>query len=266
MKSAGPVTFAVILGLAGTARAQAQTEDEPEIPEVEKPMAPPPEIRTAVADGALLPSTLAPRVGATAGVALGFAGYDGARSAPIGSATAEVRVWGPFAVRGGVEYSSARKEGRPTIGGRVQLLRQNKHGVDGSVSVFYRPEGFTEAEGEIESFVSLGRRWERVSVFGNLVYGQDPEGNERDAEVRFASLYGVGSWSFGLDSRLRFAIGTQKGTMAAAEPKFDLLAGPVASATVGPVAFFAMGGPSVLKVTNGTATGIAALGGVGSVF
>ena len=70
----------------------------------------------------------------------------------------------------------------------------------------------------------------------------------------------------GLDSRARFALGTQKGTMAAAEPKFDLLAGPLASATVGPVAFFATGGPSVLKVTNGTATGVAALGGVGSVF
>jgi hypothetical protein len=50
------------------------------------------------------------------------------------------------------------------------------------------------------------------------------------------------------------------------EPKFDLLAGPVASATVGPVAFFAMGGPSVLKVTGSTSSGVAALGGLGSVF
>jgi hypothetical protein len=261
MKTAGPLVFGLVLGLAGTARAQEQESEE-----IDKPAAPPPQIRTAVADGALLPSTLAPRVGANAGLALGFAGYDGARSAPIGSATAEVRVWGPFALRGGVEYSSARKEGRPTIGGRVQLLRQERHGIDGSVSVFYRPEGFTEAEGEIESFVSLGRRWDRVSAFGNLVYGQDPEGNERDGEIRLASLYGVGRWSFGVDSRLRFAIGTQKGTMAAAEPKFDLLAGPIASATVGPVAFFAMGGPSVLKVTSSTSAGVAALGGVGSVF
>jgi hypothetical protein len=159
-----------------------------------------------------------------------------------------------------------RKEGRPTIGGRVQLLRQERHGIDGSFSVFYRPEGFTEPEGEIESFVSLGRRWDRVSLFGNLVYGQDPEGNERDGEIRFASLYGTGRWAFGLDSRFRFAIGTQRGPNAAVEPKFDLLAGPIASATVGPVAFFAMGGPSVLKVTGSTSSGVAALGGLGSVF
>src|SRR6185369_2369165 len=150
-------------------------------------------------------STLAPRVGATAALAVGFAGYDGARSSPIGGATAEVRVWGPFAIRGGAEYSTQRKEARPTVGGRVQILRQERHGIDGSLSVFYRPEGFTEPEGEIESFISLGRRFERVTVLGNLVYGQDPEGNERDGEIRFASLYGGGRWAVGLDSRLRFA-------------------------------------------------------------
>ena len=103
-----------------------------------------------------------------------------------------MRVWGPFAIRGGAEYSNVRKEARPTIGGRVQLLRQERHGVDGSLSVFYRPEGFTEPEGEIETFVSLGRRFDRISVLGNLVYGQDPEGNERDGELRFASLYARG--------------------------------------------------------------------------
>jgi hypothetical protein len=263
MKMVGRVTFGVMVASLGGAGAAGAQEEQPEL---DKPLAPPPEIRAAVSDGAILPSTLAPRVGATKALALGFAGYDGARSAPMASATAEVRVWGPFAVRGGVEYSSVRKEGRPTIGGRLQVLRQERHGIDGSFSVFYRPEGFSEPEGEIESFISLGRRWERVSVFGNLVYGQDPEGNERDGEIRLASLYGVGRWSVGLDSRLRFAIGTQRGAMAVAEPRFDLLAGPIAAATVGPVAFFAQAGPSVLRVTNSASTGVAALAGLGSVF
>jgi len=248
--------------IGGAARAQA----EPENPEIEKPMTRPAEIAVALREGALLPSTLAPRVGATGALAFGFAGYDGARSSPIGGATAEVRVWGPFALRGGAEYSTDRKVARPTIGGRVQFLRQDRQGIDGSLSVFYRPEGFTEPEGEIESFVSLGRRFERVSVLGNLVYGQDPEGNERDGELRFASLYGVGRWSVGLDSRLRFAIGAQKSASAAAEPRFDLLAGPVAAATVGPVALFAQAGPSVLEVNGNTSVGVATLGGVGSVF
>jgi hypothetical protein len=245
--------------------AAARGQSEADEPQLDKPM-PPPEITTAVRDGLLLPTTLAPQVGAQSAIAYGFAGYDGARSSPIGGATAEVRIWGPFALRGGAEYSTDRRAARPTIGGRVQVLRQARHGVDGSLSVFYRPEGFTEPEGEIESFVSIGCRFERISLMGNLVYGQDPEGNERDAELRFASLYAAGRWSFGLDSRVRFALGTQKSANAQAEPKFDLLAGPLAAATVGPVALFAQAGPSVLKISGATSVGVAALGGVGSVF
>jgi hypothetical protein len=260
MKVLGRIAIAVILG----ASAEALAENEG--PESEVVTTPPPDIATAVRNGALLPSTLSPRVGANGAVAFGFAGYDGARSAPVGGATAEVRVWGPFALRGGAEYSNVRREARPTIGGRVQLLHQERHGVDGSLSVFYRAEGFAEPEGEIETFVSLGRRFDRISVLGNLVYGQDPEGNERDGELRFASLYAAGRWSFGVDSRLRFALGTQKSAMAQAEPKFDLMAGPIATAAVGPVAFFAQAGPSVLKVAGSTSAGVAALGGVGSVF
>ena len=254
------VSIAVILGAAAAARAQEA------VPEVELPMTPLPEIATAAREGALLPSTLAPRVGATGALAFGFAGYDGARSSPIGGATAEVRIWGPFALRGGAEYSTDRRVARPTVGGRVQFLRQERHGLDGSLSVFYRPEGFTEPEGEIESFISLGHRFERLSVLGNLVFGQDPEGNERDGEIRLASLCGVGRWALGLDSRLRFAIGAQRSANAAAEPKLDLLAGPVAAAAVGPVALFAQAGPSVLKMNRDTSVGVAALGGVGSVF
>jgi hypothetical protein len=262
MRTAGRFAFLLVMVSAAAARGQSEAEE----PETDKPIAPPPEITTAVREGALLPATLAPRVGAQGAIAFGFAGYDGARSSPIGGATAEVRIWGPFAIRGGAEYSTDRRAARPTIGGRVQFLRQDRHGIDGSLSIFYRPEGFTEPEGEIETFVSVGRRFERVSVMGNLVYGQDPEGNERDAELRFASLYGVGRWSLGLDSRVRFAIGTQKSANAQAEPKFDLLAGPLAAATVGPIALFAQAGPSVLKITGATSVGVAALGGLGSVF
>ena len=220
----------------------------------------------AVRGGALLPSTLAPRVGATGALALGFAGYDGARSAPLSSVAAEVRIWGPFAIRGGAEYSDVRRQLRPTIGGRVQVLRQERHGIDGSLSVFYRPEGFTEAEGEIESFVSVGRRFDRFAILGNLVYGQDPEGNERDGEVRLASLVGLGRWTLGIDTRMRFALGMQRSANAQAEPRFDLLAGPTAAAVIGPVAVFAEAGPSIVKLSGNLSTGLAALAGVGSVF
>jgi hypothetical protein len=260
MATPARIVFVALLGICRV--AEAQTAD----PDVDPTVTAPRAITTAVREGALLPSTLAPRVGGSAGLAFGFGGYDGARSAPIMNAVGEVHVWGPFALRGGAEYSNVTRQTRPVIGGRIQVLRQERHGIDGSFSVFYRPEGFNEPEGEIESFVSLGRRFERISVLGNLVYGQDPEGNERDGEIRLASLFGTGRWTFGIDSRLRFAIGAQRSANAAAEPRFDLLAGPVAAATVGPIAMFAQAGPSVVKVTGDTSAGVAALAGVGSVF
>lgn len=255
----GLFTLALSLGGASIARAQES--------QVETSMTPPPAVTTGVRDGLFLPSLLSPRVGAVPAHASGFGGYDSARGTAIANVTAEVRIWGPIALRGGAEYSPTRKEPRPTIGGRVQLLNQERHGVDGSLSVFYRPEGFTEPEGEIETFISVGRRVGRVMLLGNLVYGQDPEGNERDGEVRLGSLYSLSDRvTLGLETRLRFAIGPQKGTMAAAEPKLDFLAGPIVTATVGPLALFAEVGPSVFKATGSTSVGITGLGGLGTVF
>jgi len=253
---------AAAAGLALASSASAQESD------LETSSAPAPSAGAVARDGLFLPSTLSPLVGSVPAYVSGFGGYDSARDTMVATVTAEVHVWGPFALRGGAEYSPARKEPRPTIGGRVRLLSQERHGVDGSLSAFYRPEGFTEPEGEIETFVSIGRRVGRVMLAGNLVYGQDPEGNERDGEIRLGSVYALGERvSLGLDSRLRFAIGLQKGAMAAAEPQLDFLAAPVVTATAGPLAFFVEVGPSVFKATGTAASvGVTGLGGVGSVF
>lgn len=261
------IALVLVVGLGSVAQARAQTQGEEQSPEVEKPLtAPAPDLAAAAGEGRFLPATLSPRVGRESAVVLAYGGYDGARSAAIANVTAEVRLWGPIAIRGGAEYSVARREPRPTIGGRVQLLHQTRQGIDGAVGVFYRAEGFTEPEGEIETFVSLGWRNARLAVLGNLVYGQDWEGNERDGEVRAGALYSLGRWALGLDGRCRFALGAQRPATGTVEPKLDLMAGPVAVAALGPVAIFAEAGPSLLKVTADTSVGVAALGGVGSVF
>src|SRR5204862_6169752 len=123
------------------------------------------------------------------------------RKGAVGETTAEVRLWGPIARRGGALYDAGNRRMRPNIGARVQVLRQEAHGIDGALSAFYKAEGFTEPEGEIETFVSIGRRFEAVAVAGSLVYGQDPEGNERDGEVRASVLRHQNHFAFGLDSR-----------------------------------------------------------------
>jgi hypothetical protein len=254
--------MAAAVAPSGGQQASAASEDQPAAV-VQASAA------SAAADGLFLPTTLAPRVGSNAAFGSALAGYDGARGKPLVGLTAEVRLLGPVALRAEVAYAGEGGGGaRPSVGLRAQLLRQAAHGVDGALSVFYRPEGFTEPEGEIETFASLARRFERVSIVGNLVYGQDPEGNERDGEVRAALLHhGLGPrLLLGFDSRVRFAIGAQHVAASKAEPRFDLLAGPIATVVAGPVALFAEAGPSLLKLGAETQKGVVALGGVGTAF
>lgn len=262
-KGIANVTFSkwlvLVAGLAIAARAQAQ--ESTELRQIPHPT------EVAAGEGAFLPQTLSARVGSTPAFAVGSGGYDSSRTGPLIDSAVEVSVWGPLALRVQATYSNDTKKMRPSVGGRAQLLRQERQGIDGAVTVFFKTEGFTEAEGEIETFASVGRRFEHFSLLGNLVYGQDPEGNERDGEVRAAIWHQGRLLSLGLDTRTRFAIGTQHGRAATTEPSFDFLAGPVATVVTGPVALFAEAGPSVFRLSGGpTRAGAAALAGVGAAF
>jgi hypothetical protein len=249
--------LAIALAIVGfSARSAAQSLDQ-ERPE--------PDVQVAAEAGSFVPQTLSARVGATPGLALGSGGYDSARRAPSMDSAAEVSVWGPFALRAGVTYSTDSKRMRPSVGGRVQVLRQEAHGIDGALSVFFKTEGFTEPEGEIETFASIGRRFQHFAVTGNLVYGQDPEGNERDGEIRFAAFRQGRRLGIGLDSRLRFAIGVQH--VSNVEPKLDFFGGPVGTLLAGPVALFAEAGPSAFEVAGSPVrAGVSGLAGVGASF
>jgi hypothetical protein len=250
--------FLSSLALASVARAQEDTTqfNEPESP------AP-----VAVGDGSFLPETLSARVGSLQVYGYGSGGYDSSRRGPLVDSAVEARVWGPFALRFQATYSNDAEKMRPSLAGRVQLLRQEKHGVDGALTVFYKTEGFTETEGEIEMFASLGRRFQQVTVIGDLVYGQDPEGNERDGEVRAAAFHQHRWLMYGVDSRLRFAIGTQHGHAATIESVFDFFGGPVVMAAAGPGAVFAQLGPSAFELDHSAMrVGVAAMVGIGAAY
>jgi len=219
--------------------------------------------QAAVRAGAFLPLTLAPSVGGTAATVVGYGGYDSSRPAAVSSAIAEVALWGPLALRAGSEYGSDSRF-RPTIGLRAQLLQQSRHAIDGSISVFYRAEGFNEPEGEIETFVSIGRRFGDSTLIGNIVYGQDPEGNERDGEVRLAAFHTRNRWLLGVEGRARFAIGAQH--TAKVEPAFDSVVGAVTMLRLGPLAALAEAGPAVLNLANQTRVGWTAIAGLGAAL
>jgi hypothetical protein len=156
---------------------------------------------------------------------------------------------------------------RPSVGARIQLLRQSAHGVDGALTSAFKTEGFDEAEGEIETTVALGRRIERSYLLLNLAYGQDPEGKERDGEVRASWTHARRTVIFGLEARARTAFGLQHGTYSALEPRADAVGGPIAMVPVGSFVLFGEVGPSTVKLAGRSFQwGVASLGGVGTTF
>jgi hypothetical protein len=254
---AGLVAWGV--GATGSARAQDEQEEKPRIPAA----------RSAEA-GEFLPFTLASRVDSQRAFVTTLGGYDSARQSALMQGTTEISIWGPIAIRAGVVYTETTNTLQPTFGAHVQLLKQEHHGVDGSIAVFYKPEGFTEGEGEIESALTVGRRFGRTGLYGNVVYGQDPEGNERDGEVRLAALYSLReNVQAGFDTRLRFDLGSTNTAqrLAKLEADYDLVAGPTASLSLGPFALVAQAGASLFKLSNASLrTGGIGLAGIGAVY
>jgi hypothetical protein len=226
-------------------------------------------VRGAVANGSFLPLSLSPRVGGVAAEAAGYGGYDSAESAGVMSSFAEARIYGPLAVRAGATLNDGGEELGPFIGGRVQLLTEADHGIDAGAAVFYKAEGFDEPEGELELVLSIGKRVGRTLLIGTLAYGQDPEGNERDGELRAAALFRLApSLHLGVDAQGRFDLGSDREKLRKTnEPTYDLDAGPVLTCALGPIALMAHSGVSVVRRLEQPAdVGVVALGGIGTAF
>jgi hypothetical protein len=259
----GSVVVALV-ALTGVAVAQQSVSEQEQSDEGQTLRSSPLEAaRTGVASPLLLSAAL----GTQRALVVGSGGYDTARSGGLFDSAAEVRVWGPVALRAGVTYSDDARRMRPSVGARVQLLRQGAHGVDGSLSSFYKTEGFDEMEGEIETSLAIGHRFEQVYVLGNVAYGQDPEGNERDGELRASVLRPQGRGVFGLEARGRSAIGAQHGTSSAVEPRLDVVGGAVGMLTVSSLVLFAEVGPSAFKLQSSDLRwGVASVGGVCALF
>jgi hypothetical protein len=253
-----------ILGVANDALAREGDGDQEATLEAS---APNPTAQTA-ADGSFLPFTQAAAVDHQRAYAVGLAGYDSARRTGTFETAAEVRVWGPLAVRGGAVYTNGDRVLRPSFGGRAQLLHEARQGVDGALGVFYRPEGLTEPEGEIESVLSLGAHAGRTYLLGNLLYGQDPEGNERDGELRLAALRPIRSrFVIGFDGRLRFDLGSNPAKLAQRnEATLDALLGPSATALLGPIAVSLHGGGSAIRLQERTSLGLFIGMGIGTAL
>jgi hypothetical protein len=153
-------------------------------------------------------------------------GWNGGDRRTEVDATVEATIVSRTSVFATAQYGGDLTNARPAIGVGYQLVdpRTGPNGV--RVTVAYKPEGFTEPEGEIESVVVGTRQVGDDTVRAMAAYGQDPEGAESDAEVGASYIHRAApNLVIGATSRFRHAIKVK----TIMEPRWDFIAGGVGS-------------------------------------
>ena len=219
------------------------------------------EARELAVDATFTPGVLRANDGGTAFV-IAATEWSGASDRVELAALGEVKVVGPLRVI--VKVADAfRDTAKPGIGAGVKWLDEAKHGIASSAYLFYKTEGFTEPEGEIELVLAFGRKLGPIGTSLNLAYGQDPEGRERDGEVALAAQVEPRRGLFvGGTARYRDALGSRKETIIR-----DGFGGATGTVTFGRFAVTAMAGAAMIETkTAPRELGAAATLAIGAAF
>ncbi len=230
----------------------------------------------AASDGLLTSNSLSPRIRAGQSWVRAVSGYDTAAQSVRARTAAESSVTSFFAVRVEFEHGPAwGTADRVSLGGRLQLLDQKRHGIDGGFVAYYQPRDF-RSEGNIVGGLTLGRSFSRLGLFGSVLIGSDPEGDDQDADGRLSMLYRVSDiLHLGLDNRFQYVMSTDAKRFGTTLTDWDLAVEPTAVISLGPLALLAEGGFSALQTTGPIGwtterrilhTGAIAMAGAGGVF
>jgi hypothetical protein len=214
------------------------------------------------ADAGFTPGIVRAAAGTESAFANAATGWSGAADKVQVDAYGEVRVYGPLrlVVQVADAFGDAAK---PGVGAGMQLLREGTHGIDGAAYARYKTEGFSEPEGELELTFAMARHFGAVHGALDLSYGQDPEGNERDAEIATVGQVELSHGLFGgATARYRDALGSTKEAIAR-----DGFGGATGTYAIGPVALTAMAGVAMVQSVGATRKfGPAATLAIGAAF
>lgn len=135
-------------------------------------------------------------------------GYDGAQQRALATGLVEVALYSRLSAFAAVTYGEeAGGATRPALGLAVQLVDPRRAPVGLRLSGAYKPEGFSEPEGELETVLTAAHLFERDVARVFVAYGRDPDGHESDVEVGAGYLRRVtASLVVGATARYRYAI------------------------------------------------------------
>jgi hypothetical protein len=141
-------------------------------------------------------------------------------------------------------------EDRVRVGARLTFLNQDEHGVDGGVALFYDPKDFRE-EGNVVGALLVGHHFGRLGVFANALFGSDPEGDDRQLELRLGAAYrAMERLHVGLDARARYNASSDEKRVGTNTTDWEMQALPTLSWELGNVALVADVGVSALQTTG----------------
>jgi hypothetical protein len=249
----------VVALLSSAARVAAADPVEGDGPDAPPPVNADETART----GAFLPYGAPANAAAQRAYITAQGGYDGARGGAVFATTAQANLVGPLSLRAGAAYAGPTGTFRPSVALTVQALRQSAHGVDLSVYAGYQAQGFNLVPAA-SVMVAVSRTMGRLTLLGNVGYGYGTEAGEQYGEAHLAGMVrATDNLHVGLDARARVDL-ERDADEPENEPDWDLVAGPVATWTVGHFALTATGGLSAIRFRNGDAP--VALGAIGQLL
>lgn len=267
--------IAVTCALAATLAPGGTAMADEELPSANRDIATlaeeAPRAASLAREGQLMPQTFSATIGHKQVIGLFSGGYDSAADqGPQFSALVEGQLFNRVALRVGFDYQDSIHNVYPSVGLRVGLLRQERYQVDLALLGQYKNLGFSEASGEFEMGVLVGRRWGKLGAQLNALYGQGLDPGERDAEVRASLLwYAHPRINAGLDARARFDLGEDNAARAKSklEADFDFMGGVIGQLTVVEhLVLLAEVGPHVVVIQEHPSAGVMAIAGVGATY
>ncbi len=188
------------------------------------------------------------------------AGYDGAQQRAEATALVEVALFSRLSAFAAVTYGEETTgASRPAVGLAVQIIDPRSSPVGLRISSAYKPEGFSEPEGEFETILVGSHLFGRNVARAFVAYGRDPDGHESDVEAGAGYLQRVtDNVVIGATTRYRYAIDLK----IMGSPRWDFIGGGVADLAIDRWHFeLLLGGGAV--GTAQTTYGLLALGSLG---
>lgn len=173
-------------------------------------------------------------------------GWNGGDRRAVVSAAVEATLLPRLSLLTNATYGGLTDHARPAIGAAYQLLDPRTSSIGARLSLSYKPEGFTEPEGELESVLILSHQIPGGMVRGMLAYGQDPERNESDVEGG-ASLVQRVSPDLVIGGTFRYRRGL---VIKTGEPSWDALGGVLGGMAIGRARVELMVGADGIKYSS----------------